>query len=104
MIRGDVCWHTFRLPDKRRPVLVLTREDIRQHLDQVTVAPITTRVRGTASEVFLGPEDGMPEECAVNLLHLQTVPKQSLGRVIAHLGPARLAEARAALLFALGFD
>lgn len=104
MIRGDVRWHRFRPPDKRRPVLVLTRDSAGPYLNEVTVAPVTTRVRNVPSEVLLGPDDGMPQECAVNLHHLQTVPKSSVGRVITHLGPARMAEVRAALLFALGFE
>jgi mRNA interferase MazF len=104
MIRGDVRWYRFRPPDKRRPVLVLTRDSAREYLQEVTVAPITTRIRSAPSEVLLGPDDGMPEECAINLYHLQTVPKNSIGRVIAHLGPARMAEVKTALLFALGFE
>ncbi len=104
MIRGDVCWYQFRPPDKRRPVLVLTRDSARAYLRDVTIAPVTTRLRDVPSEVYLGPDDGMPEECAINLHHLQTVPKKSLGRVITRLGPARMREVRSALLFALGFD
>lgn len=56
------------------------------------------------TEVLLGPGDGMQQGCAVNLYHLQTVPRSSVGRIITHLVPARMAEVRAALLFALGFD
>jgi mRNA interferase MazF len=104
MIRGDICWYHFQPPDKRRPVLVLTRDSARPYLSEVTVAPVTTRIRDVPSEVLLGPDDGIEQECAVNLYHLQTVPKSSVGRVITHLGPARMAEVRAALLFALGFE
>ena len=104
MIRGDVCWYRFRPPDKRRPVLILTRDSAGAYLHEVTVAPITTRIRNVPSEVLLGPDDGMPQECAANLYHLQTVPRTSIGRVVTHLGGQRMAEVRAALLFALGFD
>lgn len=85
MIRGDVCYHTFREPDKRRPVLVLTREDAISFLNEVTIAPITTIVRDNNSSVWLNESDGMREACAVNLDHLQTIPKQKLGKIIAHL-------------------
>jgi mRNA interferase MazF len=104
VIRGDVCWYRFRPPDKRRPVLILTRDSAGAYLHEVTVAPITTRIRIVPSEVWLGPDDGMPQECAVNLYYLQTVPRGNIGRVIGHLSSQRMAEVRAALLFALGFD
>lgn len=104
MIRGDICWHRFRPPDKRRPVLILTRDRALPYLNEVTVAPVTTRIREVPSEVLLGLDDGMEQECAINLYHLQTVPKSGIGRVITHLGPARMAEVRSALLFALGFE
>lgn len=104
MSRGDVCWHRFRPPGKRRPVLILTRDSVIPYLKEVAVAPITTRVRNVPSELFLGPADGMPEECAVNFYYLHTLPKKDIGPFITHLSPRRMAESRAALLFALGFD
>ena len=104
MIRGDVCWHTFRPPDKRRPVLILTRDSMLPHLHEVTVAPISTHIRNVPSEVFLGPADGMPEECAANFYRLQTVPKRSVGRAITHLNASRMREVRAALLYSFGFS
>lgn len=70
MNRGDVRWHNFRPPDKRRPVLVLTRDSAIPYLNDVTVAPVTTRIRGIPSEVLLGKEDGMPEDCAINFDHI----------------------------------
>lgn len=103
MGRGDVRWYTFRAPDKRRPVLVLTQNSAIAFLNEVTVAPITSTVRGVPSEVALDESDGLPGRCAVNLYHLQTVPKGRLGARITVLSPDRLAEVRDALLFALGF-
>ena len=55
MNQGDVYWYTFRAPDKRRPVLILTRNSAIPFLTGVTVAPITTTVRGIPSEIFLSP-------------------------------------------------
>jgi len=101
--RGEVRWYRFARPDKRRPVVILTRDSILEYLGEVTVAPITTTVRGIPSEVLLGPGDGMPRDCAVNLDHVQTVSKGKIGRVITTLGPRKLMEIRSALLFALGF-
>ena len=104
MMRGDICWYRFRPPDKRRPVLVLTRDSARPYLNDVTVVPVTSTIRGVPSEVLLDGQDGLPTECAINLHYLQTVRKRDIGAVISHLGPRRMAEVRAALLFTLGFD
>jgi mRNA interferase MazF len=73
-----VRWHTFAAPDKRRPVLILTRDSAIGFLNALTVAPITTTMRGIPSEVFLGRADGLPADCAVNLDHILTVPKAHL--------------------------
>jgi mRNA interferase MazF len=102
-MRGEIRWYRFALPDKRRPVLVLTRESVLAYLGEVTVAPITRTVRGLPSEVPLTAVDGMPMDCAINCDHLQTVSKRQLGPLIATLGRGRLEEVRAAVLFALGF-
>ena len=103
MKRGEVRWYRFGAPDKKRPVLVLTRNAILAHLNEVTVAPITSTVRDIPSEVALGVGDGMIRECAVNLDHVQTVAKHRLGAAVTTLTPHRMREVRAALLFALGW-
>ncbi|MGB6995795.1 MAG: type II toxin-antitoxin system PemK/MazF family toxin [Thermoanaerobaculia bacterium] len=104
MRRGDVRWYKFPRPDKRRPVLILTRTSALEYLGEVTVAPITSTIREIPSEVVLTPEDGMPKECAVNLDHLQTVSKGRIGPLITSLSSQKMAELRRALLFALGFE
>ncbi len=104
MRRGEIRWYTFAPPDKRRPVLILTRDSAIGPLNALTVAPITSTMRGIPSEVFLGPAEGLPAECAVNLDHLQTVPKSNLGVRIGALSPDRMSEVQRAVAFALGFD
>lgn len=101
--RGEVRWYEFARPDKRRPVVVLTRDAVLDYLGEATVAPVTRTVRDIPSEVRLGPEDGMPETCAVNLDHVQTVSRDRLGALIATLPERRMLEVREALLFALGY-
>ena len=101
MRRGEVRWYRFAAPDKRRPVLVLTRNSIIGSLGEVTVAPITTTVRGIPSEVALSVDDGMPRNCAVNCDHVQTVPKGRLGATSAHLSNDRMRAVATALRFAL---
>lgn len=104
MKRGDIRWYTFEPPDKRRPVLVLTRDSAIGVLNTVTVAPITSTMRGIPTEVFLDRADGMPADCAVNLDHLQTIPKNKVGALLAALSHRRMAEVQRAVDFALGFD
>jgi mRNA interferase MazF len=104
MIRGDVCYYTFKAPDKRRPVLILTRTSAISFLNEVTVAPITTTIRDNASSVWLDESDGMREPCAVNADYIQTVLKSRLGSPIAHLSENKLEEVFEAIKFAFGFD
>lgn len=67
MKQGDIYWYTFHAPDKRRPVLILTRNSAISYLTSVTVAQITTTIREIPSEVLLTPEaDGVFEDCVVN--------------------------------------
>lgn len=101
MRRGEVRWYRFAHPDKRRPVLVLTRNSIIPSLGEVTVAPVTTRVRSIPSEVSLSVADGMPRECAVNCDHLQTVPRNSLGKVVTSLTSSKMERVAEAVRFAL---
>jgi len=74
------------------------------YLSRVTVAPITSTIRGVPSEVALGTEDGMRQPCAVNLHNVVTIRQESLGRLLAELGPERMRQVCAALSFALGRD
>lgn len=102
--RGDVCWYTFKAPDKRRPVLILTRDSAIAVLNTVTVAPITSTIRSIPTEVVLTEQDGLPGTCAANFDNLQTVPKSGIGNRIARLSAKKMQDAAAAAAFALGLD
>ena len=102
--RGDVRLYTFASPDKTRPVVVLTRDSAIAYLSTVSIAPITSTIRGVASEVILSEEDGMKTSCAVNLHNVVTVSIDRLGKRIAQLNSARMNEICAALRFSLGCD
>lgn len=104
MSRGEIRWYRFAHPDKKRPVLILTRDSALEYLGEVTVAPITTTVREVPTEVLLTKADGMPRECAINLDHMQTVSSGRIGPLLTTLDPKRMDEVREALVFALGFD
>lgn len=101
-MRGEVRLFRFPAPDKQRPVLILTREHAISYLSGVTVAPITSTIRGVPSQVVLTEKDGMKHSCAVNLHGVVTVSKAYLGRRLARLSSERMAEVCAALNFALG--
>ena len=88
--------------DKTRPVLVLTREAARGAMPKVTVAPITTTIKGLSSEVEVGPDNGLEAPCVVSLDNVLTVPASTLGRTVGYLSPAQ--EARLARAVVLAYD
>jgi len=102
--RGEVWSYRFAAPDKRRPVVVLTRDEVIGLLHTVMVAPITSTIRGAPSEVVVGPGEGLKHESAVNLDHVQTVEQARLERNVGHLGPAKMREVCRALAIAVGCD
>lgn len=102
--RGELRWYTFRLPDKRRPVMVLTRSEVIEGLNELIVVPVTRTIRGLSTEVVLTGEDGMPVTCALNFDHLALAQQDRLGSLIAELPNKRWQEIRIALLSACGFE
>src|SRR3990170_2971338 len=88
--RGDVCWYTFKAPDRRRPVLILTRDSAIPILNSVTIPPITSTIRNIPTETVLTDEDGVPKTCAANFDNLQTVLKANVGARITHLSTAKM--------------
>lgn len=105
MRRGEIRWYTFQPPDKRRPVVILTRDSALGFLTGVTVAPVTTTIRQIPSEVLLTPdEDGVLTPCVVNLDNVQTVAKDRLGSLLTRLTGERMEQIERALSFALGMD
>ncbi len=100
--RGEIWLYGFGAPDKRRPVVIITRQDVMGLLHTVMVAPITSTVYGAPSEVLVGVNEGLKHECAVNLDHVQTVEQSRLARRVGHLGPAKMRELCRALAIATG--
>jgi mRNA interferase MazF len=101
MKRGDIRWYKFDRPDKKRPVLILTRDSILECLGELTVAPVTSSIRDIPSEVILSREDGMFRDCAVNCDHLQTVSKGKIGSLITTLSSKKMLDVAHAIRFAL---
>ncbi len=89
-------------PGGDRPVLVLTRDPVADRIGAVVVAACTRTVRGLASELPLGPDDGMPEPCVATFDSLHTVRRAALRRFVTRLSPARMDEACGVLARALG--
>lgn len=104
MKRGEVRWYKFVNPDKKRPVVILTRNSILEYLGEVTVAPVTSSIRDIPSEVFLSKNDGMHNDCAINCDHLQTVSKANIGSLITTLSREKMFEVRRAISFALNLS
>jgi mRNA interferase MazF len=95
--------HAARL-DKPRPVVVLTRELVRPYLDRVTVAPITSTVRGLSTEVPVGPANGLDRRCVISCDNIVTVPASALGRQLGYLLPAQETALTAAIHAAFDLD
>ncbi len=102
--RGEIWRYRFNAPDKQRPVLVLTRQEVIGLLHTVMVAPVTSTIRGAPSEVVVGVKEGLKHESAVNLDHVQTVERTRLTGYVGQLGPDRMREVCRALSIAVGCD
>ena len=101
MQQGEIRWYKFQAPDKKRPVLILTRDSILDYLGEMTVAPVTSTIRDISSEVFLSQEDGVKKDCVVNLDHIQTVSKKKIGARLTSLSRNKMKSVGQAIRFAL---
>jgi len=100
--RGEIWLYSFKSPNKRRPVVVLTRPEVIEYLNTVMVAPITSTVRGAPSEVVVGPDEGLKRDSAVNLDHVQTVDKAKLKQFVGSLDAGKMRQVCGALAIATG--
>lgn len=104
MRRGEVWWADLRPPTGHRPVVLISGDAAYAIRESVTVAPVTSSIRGISVEVPLGPDDGLPSICAVNLDNITTIPKDFLQRPITPLNSAKLQAVDSAIHFALGLQ
>ena len=95
MRRREIWSHSFKSPDKRRPVLVLSRQEVIGLLHTVTVAPITSTICGAPSEVLVGIDEGLKHDSAVNLDHVQTLTRHAWPVTSATRVPPRCARSAA---------
>lgn len=102
--RGEIWLYTFRPPDKRRPVLVLSRPDVIPLLSTVMVAPVTSTIRGAPSEVVVGVDEGLKSRSAVNLDHVQTVAQEALRHYVGSLTREKMTDVCRRLAIAVACD
>ena len=100
--RGEIWQYRFGAPDKRRPVVVLTRQEVIPLLHTAMVAPITPTIRGLPSEVIIGIDEGLKHDSAINLDHVQTVEQRFLHGFIGSLSDAKMHQVCRALSLATG--
>lgn len=101
MRRGEIWWVELPSPAGRRPALLLSRDSAYKVRTSITVAVATRTVRGIPVEVPIGPEEGMPVECAVNLDNILTIPKSRLRQRITTLPAKKMTAVAKAIIFAL---
>jgi mRNA interferase MazF len=99
--RGEV-WLADIPDDKRRPVLILTRDAVLPRLTTFLIAPITTRIRGIPTEVVLGKAHGLSKACVANFDNIRPLSKDMLVQRVGRLSPNELRQACAASQFAVG--
>lgn len=104
MRRGEIWWAELEPPISRRPVVLLSRNEAYNVRSLVIVAPVTTRIRHIPSEVPLGIDDGMPQDCVANLDTITTIPKDCLQSRLTILSTKKLKEIESAIRFALGME
>ena len=102
--RGDLRMYRFRPPDKERPVVVLTRDDVIPYLNAVMVAPVTSLIRDVPSHVLLDERHGLKMRSAAKLDAVTTVSRARLGRWLGRLGPLEMETVCEALQVATGCD
>jgi mRNA interferase MazF len=102
--RGQIWQFRFAPPDKRRPVLILSREALLAHLHTATVVAIATTQRGSPTEVELGVDEGLKQPCCANLANLFTVRQIDLKRYVGSLSADKMRQVCRALVIACGCD
>jgi mRNA interferase MazF len=100
--RGEVWLYEFKTPDKRRPVVVLSRQDAIDLIDTVMVAPVRSTIRGAPSEVTVGVAEGLKHPSAISLDHIQTVEKRRLRNRLGRVPSVKMAAVCRALAIATG--
>jgi mRNA interferase MazF len=102
--RGEIWIYQFKAPNKRRPVLVLTRQQVIGLLHWVMVAPVTSSIHGVPSEVLVGVDEGLKRQSAISLDNVQSVERSRLTNFVGSLNAAKMQAVGRALAIAAGCD
>ncbi len=102
--RGEIWMLKLPSPDRRRPVLILSRSSLLKVLHTVTVAAITSTLRGAPTEVAVGPEDGLKQVSCVNLTNVFTIRQSDLHQYVGSLAPHKMRDVCHALNISCGCD
>ena len=102
--RGDIWLLALPRPDKKRPVLLLSRPSLIDALHTVTVTAITSTLRGSPTEVEMGPEEGLKHTSCANLCNLFTVPQSRLRSFVGSAGREKMLDVCRALAVATDCD
>jgi mRNA interferase MazF len=102
--RGQIWQFRFAAPDKRRPVLIISRNVLLEHLQTVTVVAITSTRRGAPTEVELGVDEGLKQPSCANLANLFTVRQSDLKRYVGAVGAQKMRQVCRCLVIACGCD
>ena len=102
--RGEIWRLHLPHPDKRRPVVVISRSSLIPLLHTVTVAAVTSTLRGSPTEVPVGEDEGLQQASCVNLCHIFTVHRRQLTGFVGSLGPDKMREVCRAPAIATGCE
>jgi mRNA interferase MazF len=102
--RGEIWMYQFKAPNKRRPVLVLTRQQVIGLLHWVMVAPVTSSIHDVPSEVLVGVDEGLKRQSAISLDNVQSVERSRLTNFVGSLNAAKMQAVCRALAIAVGCD
>ena len=102
--RGEIWLYEFASPDRRRPVLVMSRDEALPYLRTVIVAPVTSTIRDLPSEVLVGVDEGLKDLSVINFDNMQSVEQNLLSHYVGTLSAEKMAQVCLAAAIALGCD
>jgi mRNA interferase MazF len=104
MRRNEIWWANMPAPLRSRPVVLLSRDEAYERRLSVTIAPITTRIRGIPTEIPVGAEEGVPRASVINVDDITTIPLDALEGRMGDLSEEKARDVNRAILFALNIS
>lgn len=104
MNRGDIWFIDPGGKSGKRPVVIITRQNIIEHLNKVSVVEITTKGKGYPTEVYIDQKGNLPISSFVQTDNIHTVPKNRLIKYVGTLDAATMGEISFKVILALGLE